>query len=122
MTSFKEIVLRRNRQFYCVTAIILIGAVGHIMWWFVGGIPEEGHQDYVFAKAAFYLSLIELLGFTLLGLILWSVWRDDRELGIFYSLLRLLLYFILISFFLGISHHPLGMTIWMLFYLLIGWV
>ena len=120
VTGFDEIMLRRRREFYSVGAVILIGAVGHIMWWFIGEIPEEDHPKYFVANVAFYLSLIELLGFALMGLLLWSVWRDDQKMSILISILWLLLYLILLSFFLGISHHPLGLTIWMLALLLVG--
>lgn len=122
MTSFKEIMLRRNREFSFVGAVILIGTVGHVMWWFVGGIPDEGHPDYIFAKTAFYLSLVELLGFGMMGLLLWSVWRDDQQMGLLVSIIWLLLYFAFLSFFLGISHHPVGLTVWMLPGLLINMV
>ena len=120
MTGCKQILLRRNREFYFVGAAILLGLIGHVLWWFVGGIPEEGHPDYFFAKAAFYLSLIELLGFALMGLLLWSVWRDDQKMGLMASILWLLLYLFLLSIFLGISHHPVGLTVWMLPLLMIG--
>ena len=113
--------MHRNRRFYLVGTLILIGAIGHIMWLFVGGVPEEGHPDYLFARTAFFLSLIELLGFVLLGSLLWSVWRRELKVGIFYAVIWIVLYFLLLAIFLGISQHPLGLTIWMLFYLLIGW-
>jgi hypothetical protein len=103
-----------------VGAVVLVGAVGHVMWWFIGGIPEEVHPKYFIANVAFYLSLIELLGFTLLGLLLWSVWQDDQEESKFVSILSLLFYSLIVLVFLAFSGHPLGMTIFVFGYMLLG--
>ena len=120
MTGVKEIILRRKREFIFVGAVILFGTIGHVMWWFIGGIPEKGHPNYLVANVAFYLSLIELLGLGLLGLLLWSVWRDDQEKSILVSMASLTPFILLILVFLFFSRHPLGLTIFMLIFMLPG--
>ena len=111
--ALREFVRRHKKLAITTTISFLIGLLCHLLVRF----PDP--TSFVYA-VVFYLSLLEILGIFLFGLLFYKFNREEWQHPISLASFNSAIYFLFALVYLIFGGHPLGMSIFVVIYVLLG--